>query len=102
MADSKTFRELALSFTGVTEAPHFNKAAFKVKKIFATLQEDEGIGMIQLSAEEQSLYCKVDPAVIYPVPGGWGWKGATYIRLAKIKKPLLKEMMAIAYKRAGG
>jgi hypothetical protein len=97
MADSKTFRDLALAFADVTEAPHFNKAAFKVnKKIFATLQEEANIGMVQLTPAEQSLYCKVDPA-IYPVPGGWGLKGSTYINLKKIKKTLLKEMLLIAY-----
>ena len=99
MSNSKTFKELALSFPGVTEAKHFNRTAFKVKKIFATLQEEANIGMIQLSPVEQSLYCKIDMEVIYPVPGGWGLKGATYIDLKKIKKPLLKEIMAIGYKK---
>ena len=102
MSNSKTFRELALSFPDVTEAKHFDRAAFKAKKIFATLQEEANIGMLQLSPIDQSLYCKIDAEIIYPVPGGWGLKGATYIDLKKIKKPLLKEMMTIAYKKICG
>lgn len=98
MADSKTFRTLALSFPGTTEAPHFDRAAFKAnKKIFATLQEAANIGMVQLSIVDQSVYCAIDNEMIYPVPGGWGLKGSTYIALKKIKKTLLKEVMKVAY-----
>lgn len=101
MASSNIFRELALSMESVIEMPHFNRTAFKTnKKIFATLQDDAGIGMVQLSPASQSVYCAVDSAAIYPVPGGWGVKGSTYIDLKKIKKPLLKEMLSMAYNKA--
>jgi hypothetical protein len=35
--------------------------------------------------------------MIYPVPGGWGTKGATYIELIKVKKTLLKDALLTAY-----
>ena len=99
MTDSISFRQLALSFADVIEAPHFDKAAFKAnKKIFATLQEEKNIAMIKLSPADQYVFCSADKSAIYPVPGGWGLKGATYIDLKKVKKALLKEMLAIAYK----
>ncbi len=97
MADSKTFRQLALSFPDTIEAPHFDRAAFKAnKRIFATLQEAAHIGMAQLTPADQYVYCAADQAV-YPVPGGWGLKGSTYIDLKKIKKSLLKEILTVAY-----
>ena len=99
MADSSSFRQLALSFADVSEAPHFEKAAFKAnKKIFATLQEEKNIAMIKLSPADQYVFCSADKIAIYPVPGGWGLKGATYVDLKKVKKSLLKEMLTIAYK----
>jgi hypothetical protein len=32
MVDLKSFKQLALSFTGVTEQPHFEKTSFRTKK----------------------------------------------------------------------
>jgi hypothetical protein len=98
MADNTSFRQLALSFAGAIEAPHFDKASFRAnKKIFATLQEKNSIAMIKLSPADQYVFCSADKAAIYPVPGGWGLKGATYVDLKKVKRALLKEMLTIAY-----
>jgi hypothetical protein len=35
MATAKDFRRVALSLDGTTEAPHFDRAAFKVRRIYA-------------------------------------------------------------------
>ena len=40
---------------------------------------------------------RVDKTVIYPVAGGWGQKGCTYIDLKKIKNPILKDALNCAY-----
>ena len=98
MVSNETFRMLALSFPGSEAHPHFHKTSFRIrKKIFATLDEAQSRAMVKLTAKSQSVYCKIDPAVIFPVPGGWGKKGATYIELKKIPKALLKEALAAAY-----
>jgi predicted DNA-binding protein (MmcQ/YjbR family) len=40
MLSIKKFRQIALSFPGTEELPHFEKTSFRVKKkIFATLDE---------------------------------------------------------------
>jgi hypothetical protein len=41
VATAKDFRRVALSLEGTTEAPHFDRTAFKVKRIYATLAGDE-------------------------------------------------------------
>lgn len=99
MISAKTFRQLALAFPETVELPHFEKASFRVnKRIFATLTEEQQLGMIILSPEEQYVYCKFDPASFAPVPGKWGLKGCTHVHLKLVKKKVLKEAMAAAYR----
>ncbi|MGD9769345.1 MAG: hypothetical protein AB7U62_17055 [Pseudolabrys sp.] len=40
MATAAQLRKIALSLDGTTEAPHFDRAAFKVKRIYVTLAAD--------------------------------------------------------------
>ena len=97
MVSVKTFRELALSLPEATEAPHFDRAAFKVKKIFATLDEKAKIACVMLSPVDQSPFCTFDKNIIYPVPNKWGLQGATYIELSKVKKEMLLDALTSAY-----
>jgi hypothetical protein len=105
MVTVETFRQIALSFPGVVELPHFERTSFRInlpgrqagKKIFATLAEKDKPAMVKLSLVDQSVFCAYDKAVIYPVPGGWGKGGATYINLEKIKKSMLKDALTCAY-----
>lgn len=98
MISTETFRQLSLSFPETTEEPHFEKTSFRVKgKIFATLAEKTGIACIMLSPPDQSVYCLVDKAIIYPVPNKWGLKGATFVVVKKAKKEILLEMLLAAY-----
>jgi len=40
MTDSVTLSRIALNLPGAVSAPHFDRTAFKVKRIFATLAAD--------------------------------------------------------------
>ena len=98
MVDIKSFRKLALSFPEVAELPHFEIQSFRVnKKIFTTLWEKENKVMIKLPVNDQSVFCSFNSEIIYPVPGGWGNKGATFFELSKIKRSMLKDALAVAY-----
>jgi hypothetical protein len=97
MVSIKTFRELALSLPEATEAPHFERTAFKVKKIFATLDEKAKLACVMLSPVDQSSFCTFDNSIIYPVPNKWGIQGATYIELTKVKKEMLMDALVSAY-----
>jgi len=97
MTAIESFREIALSFPGVEEHPHFDKPSFRFKKkIFATLWEKEQRGMVRLSIIDQSVFCSNE--AFYPVPGGWGRQGATFVDLLKVKKGMLKDALMTAYK----
>lgn len=98
MVTPDSFRDMALGFPETDEYPHFHLRAFRVrKKIFATLDEKKKRVMVKLSPEDQSVFCLIDQSVIYPVPGGWGKKGATYIELKIVRKSMLKDALNCAY-----
>ena len=92
-------RQLALSLPEVEEKSHFNQPDFRVKgKIFAVLHAERNEIMVKLSATDQSVFCSFDKTIIYPVPGGWGKKGATLINLKKIRKAMLLDALTTAWK----
>jgi len=53
---SEEFRQMALSFPGAEESPHFDRMAFKVvkKKIFATMHEKTLSANVKLNEVDQS------------------------------------------------
>lgn len=99
MISSNVFRQLAMSFPGVAEQPHFDNASFRInKKIFATLDEEKGQASIKLSPIDQNVFCAFNKDVIYPVSNKWGVQGWTIINLELVKKAMLKDALSIAYK----
>ena len=93
-----TFRQMALSLPGTVELPHFDRASFRVnKKIFATLDEKKKIAVLMFSPLQQSVFCAFDKTIIYPVPGGWGLKGATVFELNKMKRTMMKDALKVVY-----
>jgi len=98
MVTASEVRKLALSFDETDEHPHFDRKAFRVKKkIFATLLEKDNTLNLMLTPLDQSVFCSYDKTIIYPVPGGWGLKGATTVNLKKVKKSMLIDALTIAY-----
>ncbi len=98
MATADAFRKLALAFPEATEEPHFEKTSFRVrKKIFATMAADKKQAMVMLPVVEQSVFCEIDKAIIYPVTGHWGKMGCTIFELPKVAQDILKEALTAAY-----
>ena len=99
MVSLATARLVALSLPEVEEKSHFDKPDFRLKnKIIAVLHEDRVCMMVKLSPIEQSVFCAFDETIIYPVPGGWGRKGATMINLKKVRKSMLLDALTTAWK----
>lgn len=99
MVSIATARKLALSLPEAEEHSHFHLPDFRVKKkIFASLHEDKNLVMVRLSVIDQSVFCAIDPTIIYPVPGGWGRKGATFVNLKIVKKEILMDALTTAWK----
>ena len=92
-------RKLALALPGVEEKSHFNQPDFRVKgKIFAVLHAERNEIMVKLSIIDQSVFCAIDKNVIFPVPGGWGRKGATLISLKKVRRSIFLDALTTAWK----
>jgi hypothetical protein len=92
-------RQAALSLPETKEYRHFHLPAFRVgKKIFATIHEDKYFMMVKLSLVDQSVFCSFNKEIIFPVPGGWGRQGSTFINLKKVKKSLFMDALTTAWK----
>ena len=92
-------RKAALSLPEAEEYQHFHLPAFRIaKKIFASIHEDKHYMMVKLTPLDQSVFCAFDKEVMFPVPGGWGAKGATFINLKKVRKSMLIDALTTAWK----
>jgi len=93
------FRRLALSMPEAEEKSHMGHPDFRVNnKIFATLQPDGRTGMVALNPERQREFVTENDAVFSPVPGGWGEKGATLVRLEAAGEEIVERALAAAYR----
>jgi hypothetical protein len=100
MVDIETFRNLALSFPGTIEQPHFDRAAFKVtgKRIFTTLHEPSQTVNVKLPVADQAVFCAYEDAgAVYPVPNKFGLRGWTTFELARVSEELIAAALHAAY-----
>ena len=97
MATAKDLRAIALSLEGTTEAPHFDRAAFKVKRIFATLASDGKSANLMLTPDEQEFKCLLAPKAFAPIPNAWGRQGWTTAKLSELSAGELKSALEMAY-----
>jgi hypothetical protein len=96
----RDFRRIALSFEGAEEGSHMGNADFRVGgQIFATLASaKQGHGNLMLTLEQQQAFVSELPEVFLPIPGGWGGRGATHIRLASASEEVLTGALHTAWK----
>jgi hypothetical protein len=100
MATAKDLRRIALLLDGTTEAPHFDRAAFKVARIYATLAADGRTANFMFTPDEQEFKCMMAPDAFAPVPNAWGKKGATTATLSKLKPAELRSALELAWAHA--
>lgn len=101
MSTARDFRRIALSLEGTTEAPHFDRAAFKVKRIYATLAADGATANFKFTPDEQALKCLTHPRAFSPLPNAWGQQGWTTANLAALKTDELRSALETAWAHAG-
>lgn len=100
MASGKDLRRVALSLEGTTEAPHFDRTAFKVARIFVTLAADGRSANLKFAPDEQEFKCMLAPQAFTPVPGGWGKQGWTTANLSALSIPELRDALEMAWRHA--
>lgn len=100
MTSSSDFRAIALSLAGTTEAPHFDRAAFKVARIYATLAADGQTANLKFTPDEQEFKAMLAPEALIPIDNGWGRQGWTTAVLAKLSEDELRAALEMAYAHA--
>ena len=100
MATARDLRRIALSLDGTVEAPHFDRAAFKVKRIYATLTPDGETANLKFHPDEQEFKCMLAPEVFAPVPNDWGKQGWTTITLGKATVADVRAALEMAWAHA--
>jgi hypothetical protein len=68
---AKDFCRIALSLDGTRAAPHFDRTAFKVRRIYATLAGDGKTANLMFTPDEQALKCVVAPDAFSALPNAW-------------------------------
>ena len=63
MITEDIFTEMALSFSGAEQTPHFERTGFRVtgKRMFATYLPENNTANIFLTPAEQQIFCKIHP-----------------------------------------
>ncbi|GIL01946.1 MAG: hypothetical protein BroJett030_18450 [Alphaproteobacteria bacterium] len=100
MVAADRFAALALALDGTREAPHFDRRAFRVKRIYATLAADGATANLKLLPDEQAFRCTMNPAAFSPVANAWGRQGWTTIALDRIDAAELADALAAAWRHA--
>ncbi|EUB95769.1 hypothetical protein PMI07_002257 [Rhizobium sp. CF080] len=100
MADADMLRGLALSLEGTSEAPHFDRAAFKVKRIYVTLAADGLTANFKFTPDEQQIKCEMLPDAFSPVQNAWGRQGWTTAVLSKLEEADLGDALETAWRHA--
>src|SRR5437660_5094400 len=100
MATAADLRRIALSLAGTIEAPHFDRAAFKVARIYVTLAAHGRTANFKFTPDEQEFKCMLASEAFVPVSGGWGRQGWTTAKLAALSAVELKDALEMAWRHA--
>jgi hypothetical protein len=100
MATAAQFRKFALALEGTTSTPHFDRTAFKVDRIYATLAPDKKTANFKFTPDEQALKCTIAPDAFAAVPNAWGRQGWTTGTLKALSGAELKAALAMAWRHA--
>ena len=100
MATGEELRNAALALEGTVEAPHFDRAAFRVSRIYATLAPDGLTANLKFSPDEQEFKCMLAPNAFAPLPNAWGRQGWTRARLVELSRGELVSALELAWRHA--
>jgi hypothetical protein len=93
--------KLLRGLAGVSEAPHFDRTAFRTpRRIFATLAGSGVDVNFMFDPFTQETFCEMAPQALTPVPGGWGRMGATRCDLKKVDEATFIAASVAAHARA--
>ncbi|RZA19270.1 MAG: MmcQ/YjbR family DNA-binding protein [Proteobacteria bacterium] len=89
--------QLAIDLNGTTEAPHFDRRAFKTQTIFVTLAPDGRTANLKLDRDQQDHWCPLLPHGLAPVNNKWGNQGWTVMQLDKLTVDDIAMLVRLAW-----
>jgi hypothetical protein len=100
MSTSADLRRIAVSLEGTTETPHFDRTAFRARRIYVTLAANGKTANFLFTPEQQEFKCMMAPEAFAPVPNAWGKRGATTAMLSQLTTVELEDSLRTAWTRA--
>ena len=100
MVSEIEFRGAACALKGTIFKPHFDRTAFRVKRIYVTLAADGLSANFKFTPDEQELKCILHPEAFSPVDNAWGKQGWTTCILAELRIDELKSAIETAWQHA--
>lgn len=100
MTTASQFRTIALSLEGTTEAPHFDRQAFKVRRTYATLAADGLSANLKFTPDEQEFKVLLAPEAFAAIDNGWGRQGWTTVTLDRVSAEELRAALVMAHAHA--
>jgi hypothetical protein len=97
LASAADVRKTALALEGTTAQPHFDRTAFKVRRIYATLANDGKSMNLKLTREEQEFKTMLAPRIYSPIDNKWGLSGWTSVDLPAIDRVELRAVLQMAW-----
>jgi hypothetical protein len=100
VANAGDVKEIAMSLSGTTIVPHFDRTAFKVKRIYATLAAD-GLSLnLKFTPDEQEFKCLLAPDAFHRIDNAWGRQGWTTLTLSEVGRDELAAAFDTAWHHA--
>jgi hypothetical protein len=100
MATAKDLRRMAMALEGTSEAPHFDRTAFKAARIYVTLAADGRSANFRFTPGEQAFKCMMAPEAFAALPNAWGRQGWTMATLSALSSAELKSALETAGRHA--
>jgi YjbR protein len=100
MATAADFRRIAMSLEGTAEYPHFDRAAFKVARTYATLAADGKSANFKFTPEEQVLKVALYRDAFTALNNAWGKQGWTEGKLSRLDAARLRSALETAWQNA--
>lgn len=100
MVSGDDLRRAALALEGTVESPHFDRAAFKVARIYVTLAADGRTANFRFTPDEQQFKCLLAPHVFSAIANAWGRQGWTTGVLSEMGQDELADALRIAWAHA--
>jgi hypothetical protein len=100
MTTGRDLRRMALALEGTTEAPHFDRIAFKARRTYVTLGADGLEANLFFTPDQQHFKCMMAPEAFAAVPNKWGERGWTRATLSKLSPAEIKSALQTAWANA--